>query len=66
MRKGCGILESSWGRPISSDASRRAVSQGVSDRVSDFPPGNAAWPSRISKCNKIYMKMGYRSSCGDW
>jgi hypothetical protein len=44
MRKGFGILESSRGSPISSQASRRAISKGVSSRVSALPPGNAAWP----------------------
>lgn len=44
IRNGFGILESSRGRPISSKASRRAISKGVSSRVSAFPPGNAAWP----------------------
>jgi len=45
MRKGGGILESSFGRPISSHASRRAISKGVSSRVSALPPGKAACPS---------------------
>jgi hypothetical protein len=44
IRNGGGIFESSWGSPISSEASLRAVSQGVSSRVSALPPGNAAWP----------------------
>jgi hypothetical protein len=45
IRKGRGILESSFGRPISSYASRLAISNGVSSRVSALPPGNAAWPA---------------------
>jgi hypothetical protein len=45
MRNGAGILESCLGRPISSEASRRAISKGVSERVSALPPGNAACPA---------------------
>ena len=35
----------SVGNPISSYASLLAVSHGVSDNESAFPPGNAAWPA---------------------
>jgi hypothetical protein len=46
-RNGLGILESSFGRPISSHASRLAISKGVSSIVSALPPGNAAWPKIV-------------------
>lgn len=44
IRKGDGIFLSSTASPISSKASRRAISNGDSVMLSAFPPGNAAWP----------------------
>ena len=49
------------GSPISSKASRRAVCKGVSVKVSDLPPGRAAWPAsvgRMSALRKVNGKSG--------